>query len=104
MALTSQDLQAIQKLLQPLQNDLSSVKKTVETVEKRVQSVETKVASIDKKVTSIDKKVNSIDEFLHTYIPNMADWTEDINKAIVKDKLPQRVERIEKHLDLPHSI
>ena len=61
-------------------------------------------SEMEKQHNEVVKKLDNI----QSDISNLTDavgsiftWTDDIHKEIVSEKLPQRVRRIEKHLDLP---
>ena len=101
MTLTTHDLEAIGKQtskiistsLKPIKSDLSAIKTDI------------KVLKTDIKVLRTDvKELKSDVKFLKDATVEILSWADDIHRTLVKDKLPQRVERIEKHLDLPHSL
>lgn len=61
-------------------------------------------SEMEKQHNEVVKKLDNI----QSDISNLTDavgsiftWTDDIHRDIVSEKLPQRVRRIEKHLDLP---
>ena|SRR3989344_1155953 len=60
-----------------------------------------KLTSIEKRVSSIEEDVQDIHDAVVPALGNLHQWTDEIHRDIVREKLPARVKRIEKHLSLP---
>lgn len=43
----------------------------------------------------VKEKLNDLTDFSQEAIGNILDWTEEIHQILVKDKLPERVKRLE---------
>jgi len=56
-----------------------------------------KLESVQNDVKTVQNTLNNLTEVTG----NILSWTDDIHNEIVREKLPQRVHRIEKHLGFP---
>ncbi|MEK7543918.1 MAG: hypothetical protein AAB557_03555 [Patescibacteria group bacterium] len=110
--LTKNDLQQIKSVvddsLQPLKQDVSTLKTDITTLKTDVSGLKQDVATVktDISLVKIDlrgvkDKLDELFDFSIHAIGDILDWTNEIHTTIVKKKLPERVERLEKHVGIP---
>lgn len=68
--------------LKPLKQDINLVKNGTIT--------------INKDILSMKEKLNEFASFVVQALGNVLDWSEDIHDSIVKEKLPERVKKLER--------
>ena len=108
--LTKSDIKAIKGLLdtsintslRPLKTDVSGIKKDVSVLKKDVSILKTDVSILKKDVhdikqdtTDIKLKVNDFAKTALDALGNLLEWTDDIHRANVREKLPERVKQLE---------
>lgn len=115
--LTKNDLNAIQKIvnsgvkseLKPVKKDLSTLKtevgilktdvkdmkEDVGTLKIDVSVLKIDVSNIKTDITDMKSKINDFASFTIKALGSIADWTQDIHESIVKEKLPERVKKLE---------
>lgn len=73
------------------QDDLLAVKQDLTTVKSDVRTIKEDI--IDMKI-----KLNDFASTMLDAVGNIIDWTQDTHKSLVKEKLPERVQKIEQIL------
>ena len=84
-----------------LKTDVSSLKSDVSGLKQDVATIKTDMSLLKKDVHSVKDKLDELYDFSVHAIGNILDWTNEIHTTIVKKKLPERVERLEKHVGIP---
>lgn len=86
-------------------NDLQQIKAVVDdslhSVKQDVSTLKTDVSMIKTDMGGIKDKLDELYDFSVHAAGNILDWTNEIHTTIVKKKLPERLERLEKHSGLP---
>lgn len=117
--LTKNDLQqiktAVDDSLHPIKEDVSDLKKDVSslkiniltlrsdflTLKTDVSVLKKDVSGLKQDMGTVKTKLDELYDFSVESIGNILDWTNKIHTSIVQKKLPERVERLEKHSGLP---
>lgn len=94
--LTKSDLKAIDKLLDKRFNtELKPVKQDIASVKQDLTSVKQDIASVKNDTKSMKKNLKDLTDFVKGTIPPIFEWIDEIHRTIVKEKLPQRVKKLE---------
>ena len=100
--LTKSDLKSIKNIIDPLEKDIKSVKKDVSTLKTDVSILKGDVSVLKKDVKDIKQdtldiklKINEFAKSTLDMFGDLLDWTNDIHRDIVKEKLPERVKKLE---------
>ena len=64
MALTKEELQAIDLLLKPIGDSIKSLEQKVDSLEQKVDSLEQKVDSLEQKVISLEERMTKVENRL----------------------------------------
>lgn len=110
--LTKNDLQQIKTVvddsLHPIKEDVSDLKKDVSSLKINILTLrsdfltlKTDVSGLKQDMGTVKTKLDELYDFSVESIDNILDWTNEIHTSIVQNKLPKRVERLEKHSGLP---
>lgn len=73
---------------------------SLESVKKDITEIKQVLKVVKSDVTDVKSTLNE----MTTAVGNIFQWTDDIHNSLVKKKLPQRVEKIEKHLGIPSYL
>ena len=84
-----------------LKSDVSTLKTDVSSLKQDLATVKTDFSLIKADVRSVKDKIDELYDFSVHGIGDILDWTNEIHRTIVKKKLPERVERLEKHAGIP---
>lgn len=84
-----------------LKTDVSSIKQNVSTLKTDVSVLKKDVSGLKQDMGTVKTKLDELYDFSVESIGNILDWTNKIHTSIVQKKLPERVERLEKHSGLP---
>ena len=102
--LTKNDLQKIKTVvddsLHSVKQDVSTLKTDVSGLKQDVSTLKTDVSMIKTDMGGIKDKLDELYDFSVHAVGNILDWTNEIHTTIVKKKLPERLERLEKHSGL----
>lgn len=104
--LTKSDIRSISTLLDeklsPVKNDLSAVKEDISSLKQDTSSLKQDVSSIKQNLSTVKddiddmkSKLNDFASLMLSAVNSILGWTQDIHESIVKEKLPQRVKKLE---------
>ena len=86
--------QVIDKSLKPVKKDLTDLKKDLTGVKSDLSGVKSDLTGVKQDLKSVKETV----EFSAQGVVDLLEWTQDIHDSIVKEKLPERVRKLEKIL------
>jgi len=100
--------QVIDKSLKPVKKDLTDLKKDLTGVKSDLTGVKSDLTGVKSDLTGVKsdltgvkqdlKSVKETVEFSAQGVVDLLEWTQDIHDSIVKEKLPERVRKLEKIL------
>lgn len=96
-------LEQIGKLIEPIRSQLYEQGANIGRLVQGQKRLEADVKVVDRKVENVDLKVALIHDQNKKDHSEMMDMLVDLGEISWKS-LIKRIERIEKHLDLPHSV
>ena len=82
-------------------NDLKAIKSIVDT---SIEPVMKDISSLKTETLGIRDKLDELYKFVVPAIGELLEWSDDILRSIVKKKLPERVERLEKQTGLHRLV
>ena len=93
--LTKSDIRSISTLLD---DKLSPVKKDLSGVKQDVSSIKQNLSAVTEDIYDMKSKLNNFASLMLSAVNNILEWTQDIHESIVKEKLPQRVKKLEQFI------
>ncbi len=93
-----QDVSSMKKDLSGVQKDVSVLKQDVSGLKQDVSSIKQGLSTVKNDVDAIKSKLNDFASLMLSAVNSILEWTQDIHETIVKEKLPQRVKKLEQLL------